>query len=263
MVQGCTPPQAVRDFWRGTKSYYYEYLNTPASIDISDAGRYKAYELHLAEAMVKVEQELRQLMRAMDDSDRGPDEAWANALIRRFPWLGGLALLDGRGRIMAKIPQVDLKGFEASPLFDEVKGQKKTDLRAYVQDNPLGPEIYLGKPIYVSGDLAGIVVVHFDMRALVARVTHPGELVVIVSDLIVWPGAYVIEETPLQTVDWNKMFAGGTSGLVGDSSGEFFWVSSYLANIRLGYAVLAGGSFPLAPEQLNVLKQADAFTIPK
>lgn len=261
-VVGCEPNQTVKNIWKDTKSYYREYLNTPATLELHGIQNYQDYMLRLGAGMAAIDEQLNQLTRVMDDSDRGPDNAWAMSLLRRFPWLSGLAVIDGYGNEMARVPEFSLKEFDASPLLEEDDKQRRTSLRAYVQDSPLGPEIYLGKPVYVSDELRAVVVAHFDMRALLAHYKFAAGMVVATPQVMLWPGVFDIDQTPVPTADWNSLVKSGVSGTISNKNGEFYWICSYFGNLPIIYALPSGGAFATRPDQLELLDHADAFAVP-
>ena len=258
----CGPNQDLKNAWKETKSQYYRYLNTPAVLTLFDTTEHADYAVKLGSAMAKVDEELKQLQRVMDDSDRGLDNNWAAAIFKRFPWLSGIAVLDGAQYVMARMPDYSLKEFKPEQLFDEVPRQRPGDLRAIVLDNPLGPEIYLGKPVYISGELRAMVVAHFDMRALLSHHRSAAEMAVVTPEAILWPGVYDISETPIPTTDWQSLVRRDVSGAVSNEKGKFHWCFSYFANLQLIYAVAESGSFGVYPEQLELLDAADAFAVP-
>jgi hypothetical protein len=259
----CEANQGLKDFWKDTKGYYFKYLNTPATFELTDTSVHPGYMLELGADMSVIDEELRQLTRVMDDSDRGPDEEWAAAVFRRFPWLAGLAILDGDGSVTARIPEYSLKEFDAQPLLQEDKKQRRSSLRAYVQQSPLGPEIYLAKPVYMGDELRAMVVAHFDLRALLALHRNAADVIVVASDTVLWPGIYDIDQTPIPRADWNNIVSGGVSGTLGNEHGVFYWCYSYFANLPIIYALPVEGDFPALPAQLEALDFAEAFAVPK
>ena len=261
-LAACEPNQTVKNVWKDTKAYYYEYLNTPAVLELRDTSEYQDHLLVLGSGMAEVDEDLRQLSRVLDDSDRGTDTAWALAILKRFPWLSGLAILDADGAILARVPEYSLKEFDASPLLEEDPKQRRSNLRAYVQENPLGPEIYLGKPVYVANEQRAVVLVHFDMRALLAHHRKAAELVVATPEVMLWPGIYEIEATPLPEADWASLVKSNVVGTLSNNNGSFYWSYSFLANLPIIYAIPSSGEFPVRPEQLEMLDYASAFAVP-
>lgn len=260
LAGACSSYQPAKEFWKSTKTYYNEYLNTPAELNLDNkTGNLRDYQLYMGEAITDIVQQLQLLCRILDDSDRGINDEWVMQLFARVPWIAGVAVLDGEGNVMARQPEYSLKEFDAKPLLTEVPGQRRSALRAYVQNNPLGAEIYLGKPVYIDNELKNMVVVHFDMRPLLARSAHPDQLVVTTPDTLIWSGGVAAPSG----VDWAKLLKGNVTGKVGDGQGEFFWVCSYFANLPLVYAVPVDGKVAVNEESLKVLKNAEAYAVPQ
>lgn len=260
ILSACSNNQTARNLWKGTKSYYYKYLNTPTQLEMEKAD-FSDYEIYLGSSMYDIEQQLRLLQRVMDDSDRNPDMNWVNSTLRRFPWLGGVAIINPLGVPMALVPEYALKQFDATPLLESVKGQRTTQLRSYIQKSPLGPEVYLGKPVYVDDELQAMVVVHFDMRALLSYAKNPNIVAIVSDDVVLWPGVYDIDETPLVGQDWKRLTSKSVLGKVKNHNGEFYWNSSYFANTPLVFAIASSGEFPLKPEQLEELVNLGALAV--
>ena len=181
--------------------------------------------------------------------------------ITRFPWLSGLALTDEYGTPQAQIPPNFPKPYDTGSLVDLDPKQKLKDLRAYVQHSYLGPEIYIGNPVYVGEDFRGVIVAHFDPRALLARTGDPSRIVIICPDGIVWPGIYAIEETPLADVNWREKVRESAYGTVSNAKGTFYWITRYIGNLPLVYAVRVKGDFTLKESNLADLNLASQFTL--
>lgn len=258
-MPGCGSGQGAKDVWKTTKSYYNEYVNTPAVLSLDDTGNNSDYELALGAAMTDIDQKLRQLIRAMDDSDRGINNDWVNAMARRFPWLSGIAVVNGQGEPLARVPDFDIKEFDVKPLLVEDPKQKRASLRAYVQKSPLGPEIYLAKPVYVDNALQAMVIAHFDMRALMATTANPELVAVFSTNGKLWSAVYDIDSTPLKDADWGRLVKNNTKGTLSNKIGTFYWSSMYFANLPIVYAIPSKGNFPLKPEQLEELRGYGTF----
>ncbi len=261
-IAGCAG-QTSKNLWRNVTDPYYKYINTPAKLRFDNRDLCEPYQITLSQSVADVDYLLEQLSRAMDDSDRSPDEEWVNKMLADFPWLGGIAVTDGKGRIMARVPEYALKEFNLGPLMQEVPRQRPMDLRAYTMESPMGPEIYIAKPVYMQDELRALIVAHFDMRALLAVAGKPENFVMLSSKAILWPSIYDMQQTPLMRDDWDKLGAEDTDGMLKNNVGEFYWVSTYFANMRLFYALPASGQFTVKREQLDILRQAGSFTAVK
>ncbi len=265
MASGCASSvdeESSGGIWKTTKQLYKEYLNTPAAVDLGDKGPCEDYEICLGGAMAEVDMQLRDLQKVMDNSDRAPDQRWVEGMMRRFPWLSGLALTDKAGTPMARFPEHGMKDFNVDQLLEPGKNQRPMALRACVVDSPLGPEIYLGKPVFAGGEFRGLVVAHFDIRSLLSVSKDPGAFMIASPYGLLWPGVYDADSTPVPNQDWADLASGSTKGTVSNSNGTFYWTSSYFANMPLIYALPSEGKFMTKPEQLEALGQTGALAAP-
>jgi hypothetical protein len=229
----CESHQVLKDSWKFTRRQYVEYLNTPAAVDVSDKGGREDYELALAEVVGTVDAELVRLIRAMENSDHHPDQEWALGMMQRFPWISGVALVGGDGVVNARYPEYFAKEFDAGPLLEADSKQRPGMLRAYVQADGAAPEIYLGNPVYVGEEMRGIIVAHFDPAALASMSPDPGAFSMITPAAVVWPGRFgeAVGE------NWETVLKERSGGLIGDGDSAFFWITRYIGNLPLVYAV--------------------------
>ena len=261
MLTGCRAPQTVKDAWKGTKGYYYEYLNTPARLNMDDRGDILDYQAALGTAVSDFDMRLQELERVLQNSDRNPDAAWVTSITTRFPWLSGVALTDDTGTPRAKVPPVFPKPFEIGNLLDVDPKQQLKDLRAFVQSSDLGAEVYVGNPVYIGADFRGVIIVHFDPRALLARTGDPGKLVIAGPDGIIWPGLYEASSIPVANINWAEEVKQNTSGVVKNDLGAFYWVCRYIGNLPLIYAIRIQGEFPLNENNMHGIAEANSFAI--
>lgn len=261
LLPGCRTPQTVKDAWKGTRSYYYQYLNTPAQLNLDDKGNVLDYQAALGQAIADFDMHLQELERALQNSDRNPDATWVADMTTRFPWLSGVALTDEEGIPRAKIPPNFPKPFTIGNLLEVDPKQQLKDLRAFVQNDPLGPEIYVGNPVYIGADFRGVITVHFDPRTLLARSGDPAHVVLAGPDGILWPGIYDAESTPIASVNWSERVKKSVSGIEKNDLGSFYWVCRYIGNLPLIYAIRIEGEFPLQEENLQGLAVANDFAI--
>lgn len=261
LLPGCRTPQTVKDAWKETRSYYYGYLNTPATLNLEDKGDIHDYQAALGSAIANFDMQLQQLERALQNSDRNPDAAWVSDLTNKFPWLSGVALTDEDGIPRAKIPPAFPKPFDIGTLLEVDPKQQLKDLRAHVQNDPLGPEVYLGNPVYVGADFRGVITVHFDPRTLLARSGDPAHVIIAGPTGILWPGMYDAEATPLAGIDWADRVKHEVYGTVSNELGSFYWICRYIGNLPLIYAIRVKGEFPIQENNLQELAVANTFAI--
>jgi hypothetical protein len=244
VVGACESHQVLKDSWKFTRRQYVAYLNTPAGIDWSDKGGREAYELALAEAVSAVDAELVRLIRAMENSDRRPDQEWALQMMQKFPWISGVALVGGDGVVNARYPEYSAKEFAAGPLLEADAKQQPGMLRAYVQADKTSPEIYLGNPVYVGEEMRGIIIAHFDPAALASMSPDPGAFCMITPAGVAWPGRFGAAAGE----NWETILKERSSGLTDGGDSAFFWITRYIGNLPLVYAMpLSAVSAETAP----------------
>lgn len=248
--------QTTHNVMKDTKRYYRDYLNPPAQVDFGDSGYSTPEETRLSAGFVGIDLQLRSLERGLDNADRRPDSNWVETFLRSYPWLAGVAAVDASGEVLARMPSFDMKNIDYSGLLEADPKQKMRMLRGMVVDTPLGPEVVVAVPLYAAMDFKGIIAAHFDMRALLPYSAHPSDIVIVSPAGVLWPGRYDIAATPLQDQDWAKLTAKDSCGTLSNAQGEFFWVTRYVGNLPLVFAVPVKGSFPEKPEQLAVLSTA-------
>lgn len=233
---GCEKSQTMKDSWKFTTRQYRNYLNTPASVDLSDKGSCEVYELALGEAVLSMDLELQKLIRAMENSDHNPDQNWVMSMMGRFPWLSGVALADGAGAVVAQYPELFAKGFDISPLLEADPKQRPGALRAYAKPDDGGAEIYLANPVFGGEEMRGLIVAHFDARTLATLSGDPGSFVIASPVGVIWPGNYG-NGGPAAGVDWPQLLTQKSCGLIGNEGSQFFWTTRYLGNLALVYAM--------------------------
>lgn len=251
---GCTSTQGGKNAWKSTRTVYNRHVNKPAKLEFDSSSPLEPYQTLLVEAVAEVDFQLEELLRAMDDSDRSPDTEWARELIKRFPWLRGTFMTDGRGRIMSRTPASRQTLPDLSLLLKSDSKQRPADLRAAILPGTDGPEVYLAKPVYLQSELRTLIVCHFDLRSLLARHGQPEKFMVLSGDAVLWPSLYKFDETPLSGENWTELGLEQIDGTLKNKSGEFYWLASFFANIQLIYATPVEGKFSVNPRQISVLK---------
>ena len=222
--------------WKSTRRFYYTYVNTPETLDVSDPATLPENESRLASRLMAVDGQLTSLEQALDALGMVPDSAAVGELLRRFPWLSGLTLVDPAGAILAAEPPISLKQLDFTPLLESPPDSSPRALRAVVQDTPLGPEVLVARPLLIGGELQALVVASFDFRSLLPYASAPGDLVVRTADIPLWSGG---EAGSLAGVDWSAEIAKRSRGVVRAESGSFVWLVRYMGGQPLVFATPA------------------------
>ena len=233
LLSGC---QAMSGYWKDTKRFYGTYINPPASLDLENTGTYRSEEARLAYSFTEVDYQLFALERAFEASLMPPTDEWVTQILQRFPWLSGVAAFSDTGVILGQTPPTPMKSLNFTPLLEAPKGRNRMALRAYAQDTPLGPEIYLALPIYAGNEFKGILATHFDPRSVLRFSPVPDDLIITTPDLLLCPGRYG-SENAVVNADWKKLLSSDYYGSVGRSPDDFYWVVRYFANLPMIFAV--------------------------
>ena len=263
LTSGCSYNQSLKDSWKFTSKQYRTYLNTPAELDLDDTGSCENYEIALGAAVMDVDGQLQRLVRAMENSDQSPDQHWVMSIMQKFPWLSGVALADAEGKPIARYPEYFMKEFDVSPLVAADPKQRINSLRAYVQQTPLGPEVYIANPVFSGEELRGLVVVYFDPRALVTMSSDPGAFMLASPAGVLWAGKFSAESTPVAQENWEELLLRKSCGTIGDSGREFFWTTRYLGNLPIVYAIPTdAGDVLESQKSMDELRRVDVHDAP-
>ncbi len=233
---GCS--LSMHETWKTTKRLYVEYLNPPASIDYEDKGSLNDAESRLALRMLHIDSEIERLERFLENQDRPPNSQVITQFFHLFPWISGLAAVDAVGEVRAQEPPVPMKPLDFSPIVvQQAREDALRGIRSYVQDTPLGPEIFMGIPIFEHSELRGFLVCHFDMHSLIRYIDHnPGDLAIISPEAVLWSGHFIIGATPLEGIDWGEITKNSVQGTVSNSSGEFIWMARFIGTTPIIFA---------------------------
>ncbi|WP_300785761.1 hypothetical protein [uncultured Desulfovibrio sp.] len=247
----CSSYQPTKNAWKTTKDLWYTYVSVPARVDYSEKGDLSPRAMALSTCMMGIDVELSRFERTMMNADRAPTREWLDKLFADYPWVSGFAGVKYDGTLLGHEPGPSLKNLDFIPLLYEDKKQNSRALRGYVQQSPLGPEVMLAAPLYDGVDFLGIVVAHFDMRALSKFSSSPEDLVILSPAALLWPGKYDFAATPLAGVDWETVASKSTSGTCTNERGSFYYQIRYLGNLPLIFAVVESGSFPEGNGDVN------------
>ena len=235
-VSGCAQTDSI---FKSTKDFYHSHINRPTTLDVEERTVLAENESNLVQRVMLIDEELSKLEKALDALATPPDAEGASNILRRFPWLSGLAMVAPDGTLGASIPPVPLKQLDYSPLLELAPKALARDLRASVQDTPFGPEILIARPFIVEDELQLLLVASFDFRALLPFAASPSDLIVRSADVLVWSGELDYEATPLAKIDWADYLKGRTHGELSNKDMEMLWVTRYIGGRPLVFASLA------------------------
>ena len=232
-LPGCSH---VEGYYKDSKKFYYKHINRPSTVDITDRTTLETSESALVQRMMAFDNELTKLEKALDAFATPPDAQGAATLLRRFPWLSGLAMVAPDGTLGAAIPSVPLKQLDYTPLLEPAPKALPRALRSFVQDTPLGPEIVVARPFLEEDQLQVLLVASFDFRALLPFVSSPGDLVVRSADTLIWSGDIDYNASPMGKVDWPALLKEESYGELSNENGAMLWVTRYLGGRPLVFA---------------------------
>jgi hypothetical protein len=230
---GCSPSQPVKNVWKGTKNAWYSYVNVPAVINYDDTGKMSEYDTRFSKAMMGIDVQLLALERAMQNADKPPTPEWLNVFFTQFPWVDGIIGLNGDGNLVGRAGRMT-KQLDYGPLFERDPKQHLHALKGHAQNADGEPTVLLAVPLHDGPDFLGLVVAFFEMRTLMRYSDAPDYLVTTSPDGPLWSGA---SAGTLPYADWKAILRRGTSGTIADASGTYQWVSRFLGNYPLVFAM--------------------------
>jgi hypothetical protein len=242
----------MKNTWKSTKRFYYGYINTPATVDMRLRDNLPMGIEAINLAVPPIDAELRRFERTLFALDRDPDSAWMHNFTSSHSWISGMALIDLEGRVIEQWPNASLKNLDFTQLVNILPHRTTRLLRTYAQETTMGPEIYVAVPILDRGVPARYFVAHFDPRDLFSRAPYSSEIMVAASDVLLWPGKFKAEVTPVVTEDWGNSIRSSTSGTIRNETGRFFWVVRHLGTLRIAFAAPSEGEFPVEPGQMDL-----------
>ena len=227
----------MENTWEGTKAAYQasvDVINPDPEIDLDNYHFDNPNAEKLARLFTPVDEPLTMLMRYMEDQDVFPDEDWMRILLRKFPWVDGVLVADTEGTILVRIPPIPVKRFSQPLRFEAV--WRETFIKPVVDYPELGPELYLGTPIFKDVEFTGLIVSGFDPRVILSFSPNPAELVLIHPGGGVWSGDPDVDEEGLLGVDWVELMRHDDQGQV-QVNGEYYtWLGRYIGQDRFVYA---------------------------
>jgi hypothetical protein len=255
---GCSTNQTVKNTWKGTKGIWYSYVNVPAAIDYDDKGKIPEHETLFSKAMMGIDVQLLALERTMQNADKPPTPEWLNTFFTQFSWVDGITGLNSEGGIVGRAGRTE-KNLDFSPLLESDPKQSLHALRGYVQDSDNGPEVLLAVPLHDGPDFLGLVVANFEMRSLMHYSDAQESLIITSPGGQLWSGSTA---GTMPNVDWGAITRSKTSGTISDASGTYQWVSRFLGNYPLIFAVpktAPVGTVPEKTETASAPSEASSF----
>ncbi|MBU1610521.1 MAG: hypothetical protein KKC99_01630, partial [Proteobacteria bacterium] len=189
----------------------------------------------LARLMTPVDGPLGALIRYVSDRDFYPDETWVELLFARFPWINTLFITDPEGWMLDRYPNDPIKRISEPLQFEAV--WRETFIQTRVDYPELGPELYLGTPMFKDADFKGLIVVSFDPRTLFSFCPNPEELIIIHPGGGVWSMDKNVDAEALKQVPWAELLQDEVQGEVEAGGIEYTWLARYVGTEPYLYAV--------------------------
>lgn len=224
--------------WKEGRRMYYTHVNTPAQIDLSEPGTLDKADQRLVSRMMLVDAQLTSLERLLDSLPAQPNEEMLADMLRRFPWLTSILLVDPAGTVLGGVPALPVKQLDYTPLLEPAPKTSPRAIRASVQDSPLGPEIMMARPLFDGTTMTGLVVATFDIRSLLPYVDNASAIIVRSPDVLLWSGDLHYNETPLASVNWAEAVRKHSYGSEGSKGQRFSWLVRYVGAIPFIFAAV-------------------------
>ena len=232
-LSGCAQ---MKGAYKETKTFYNTHINRPSKLDMTERTVLEKSQRDLVQSIMPIDEELTKLEKALDALATPPDAETAAALLRRFPWLSGLSMVAPDGTLGASIPGTPLKQLDYAPLLELAPKALPRDLRASIQDTPLGPEFLIARPFLQEDQLQVLLVATFDFRALLPFASSPGDFIVRSADVLIWSGDMDYSATPLASIDWKEYLKEHSDGILSNDNGTMMWITRYIGGKPVVFA---------------------------
>ena len=232
-LSGC---MQVKSAYKETKTFYHTHINRPSTLDTEERTVLEKSQSDLVQSVMPIDEELTKLEKALDAMATPPDAEAAASFLRRFPWLSGLSMVAPDGTLGASIPGTPLKQLDYTPLLELAPKALPRDLRASIQDPPLGPEILVARPFLQEDQLQVLLVATFDFRALLPFAASPGDFIVRSGDVLIWSGDMDYASTPLASINWTEYLKEHSDGILSNENGSMMWISRYIGGKPIVFA---------------------------
>ncbi len=230
VLLACTACSTVKSAWRSTKTT----ISPDPSVDLNNYNFDNPSERKLASLLTPVDAQLTGLLRFIETQDLLPESDWLDLVMLRFPWLNGIFVVNTEGGALAQRPTSDIRKHDVSTLVGNTTDWRTIKFRTAVAYSDFGPEMYIGRPYFENTDWKGLVVVHFDPRALLNACPRPNQLVIIHPGHAVWTDAPIDRQTVL-ALPWESMLASDVSGSIRVDNKNYTWFARFVADQQIVY----------------------------
>lgn len=231
---GCS---TMRTAWDKTTEAYETYVDPKPEIDLERRPGLSRPEQILATQFSLMDQQLEEALRTLAPQDRFPPPEWFTSFLERFPWMTAALAVDDQGRTLASHPETPLKTIDPEPLLEGEWSMFQRGLQGFVQETPLGPEVIIAGPFFRDGIWQGLIIVHFDPRALVNLATAADRLVLLTPETLLWSG--IDQDTTRQIMEepWERILQDRVHGRKSAELDTVRWLSRPIGALQLIYAL--------------------------
>ncbi len=233
-LAGCSTIQSA---WDKTADAYETYVDPKPEIDLDRRPGLSRNEQLLATQFSLMDQHLEEILRTLAPQDRFPPSPWFAAFLERFPWVNAVLAVDAQGRLLTSHPETPLKNIDLEPLLEREWSMLQRGLQGFVEETPLGPEVIIAGPFFRDGTWQGLIIAHFDPRALVAFATASERLVLLTPETLLWTGVDLEITRKISEAPWESILRDRVHGRRSTETRSFLWLSRPIGALQLIYAL--------------------------
>ena len=233
-LAGCSTIQSA---WDKTADAYETYVDPKPEIDLDRRPGLSRNEQLLATQFSLMDQHLEEILRTLAPQDRFPPSPWFTAFLERFPWVNAVLAVDAQGRLLTSHPETPLKNIDLEPLLEREWSMLQRGLQGFVEETPLGPEVIIAGPFFRDGTWQGLIIAHFDPRALVAFATASERLVLLTPETLLWTGVDLEITRKISEAPWESILRDRVHGRRSTETRSFLWLSRPIGTLQLIYAL--------------------------
>lgn len=224
-----------------TKTYRWVLggISPNPEISLEPASFSDESEERLAELFMPVDRQLQSLQRDVDAQASYPERDWFGMMLSRYPWIGGVLIVESTGEIIDRQPEFSLKPLDFTPLLEVGEAWNDGRMRAHVQPTELGAEVYLANSYTRDRSWIGLTIVHFDFRSLMRFCPAPDELVVFSPTAVLSAKGNEEYAEHLLAAPWERILQSNVSGQIrlAEHGATFTWLARALGGEHIIYAV--------------------------
>ncbi|PTN38042.1 hypothetical protein [Desulfonatronum sp. SC1] len=233
-LAGCS---TIQNAWDKTTDAYETYVDPKPEIDLDRRPGLSRSEQLLATQFSLMDQHLEEALRTLAPQDRFPSSDWFGIFLERFPWMTAVLAVDAQGRLLTSRPETPLKSIAVEPLLEREWSMLQRDLQGFVEESPLGPEMIIAGPFFRDGTWQGLIIAHFDPRALMAFATESERLVLLTPEALLWTGVDQNTTREITEAPWENILRDRVHGRRSAETKTFLWLSRPIGALQLIYAL--------------------------